>query len=595
MLARLLVQLMKPGRNDPCPCGSGKKYKKCCGPALEEAAAPLPAEELNELAALAQAGRHGALEAKARHLLERYPLSGLVTKVLALALWSQGKPALPFFERATELLPDDAEAHGNLGNAYRAVGQIDHAIRSHRRALDIDPNYAKSHNDLGSALQDRGLIEEAAESFRRAVALEPGFALAYSNLSIVLALQNRIEEAEVNCRRALELKPTLTGAIVQCAELLAARGDFSSAERLLKHAISIEPDMPEAWAGLARMKKMTEADGFWLIEARRIASLSLPPRREVHLRFALGKYFDDVADYEQAFANYRRANDLAKTGVAAYDSNTHMRAIDRIVATHDRAWLSQTRLASHSSPRPVFIVGMPRSGTTLAEQILASHGDVHGAGELTFWSKAALTYDAARAAGENERLILERLSAAYIDELRYLAPDASRVVDKMPANFLYLGLIHAALPEARIIHLKRNPLDTCLSIYFQNFGPGHSYAHDLDDLGHYYAEYLRVMDHWRRSLPSEVMLEVSYEDLVRETEFWSRRMLTFIGLPWNPSCLEFHVSKRPVTTLSKWQARQKITQASVARWRHYERFLEPLRTRLKAHVAVGADAAVESE
>jgi hypothetical protein len=343
------------------------------------------------------------------------------------------------------------------------------------------------------------------------------------------------------------------------------------------------------------MRKMTEADGAWLFEARRIASLPLPPRREVHLRFAFGKYFDDVADYEQAFASYRRANDLAKTGVAAYDSIKHMRAIDRIVASHDRDWLSRTRLATHASPRPVFIVGMPRSGTTLAEQILASHADVYGAGELPFWSTAARTSDAARAGGENERLILERLSAEYTDELRRLAPDASRVVDKMPANFLYLGLIHAALPDSRIIHLKRNPLDTCLSIYFQNFGPGHSYANDLDDLGHYYAEYVRVMDHWRRHLPPEVMLEVSYEDLVRDTEHWSRRMLEFIGLPWDPSCLEFHLSKRPVTTLSKWQARQKITQASVARWRHYEHFLGPLRARLESHVAVGADTAVENE
>jgi hypothetical protein len=199
-----------------------------------------------------------------------------------------------------------------------------------------------------------------------------------------------------------------------------------------------------------------------------------------------------------------------------------------------------------------------------------------------------LRYDAARAAGISERDILEQLAVEYGGELRRLAPDAVWVVDKMPGNFLYLGLIHAALPEARVIHLKRNALDTCISIYFQHFGPGHAYASDLDALGHYYGEYLRVMDHWRRTLPPEVMLDVPYEELIDDPERSSRQMLEFLGLAWEPACLEFHRNPRPINTLSKWQVRQKINRNSVARWRHYERFLGPLRARLEA-------AAVTSE
>jgi len=169
------------------------------------------------------------------------------------------------------------------------------------------------------------------------------------------------------------------------------------------------------------------------------------------------------------------------------------------------------------------------------------------------------------------------LAEEYLSVLDGLSADARRVVDKMPGNFLYLGLLHAALPRARIIHLRRNPLDTCLSIYFQNFSAAHSYANDLEDLAHYYGEYLRIMDHWRRILPPGVMLEVEYEQLVEDPAAWSRRMLEFVGLPWDPSCLEFHRNTRPVSTFSKWQARQRINKDSVARWRHYEPFVTPLR------------------
>ena len=582
----------KPGRNDPCACGSGKKYKKCCAVAVAaEHAAPSRAEapgraEMNELASLLNAGRHWDLETRARELLTRFPDSGPVLKFLGAALWAQGKDALPSLQRVTELLPHDAEAHSNLGNAYRAVGRSENAIRCQREALALHPDYAQAHNNLGSALQDLGYLDEAIGSFQHAVTLKPDFALAHCNLGNALLLSHRIDEAETSCRRALELNPALTAALVQWAEVRAARGDFTAADELLKRAIAVEPDLPEAWAGFVRWRKMTAGDGAWLSEARRIAGSGLAPRREVHLRYALGKYFDDVGEYEQAFANYRRANELAKIGRPAHERQQVTQGIDRIVQFYDGEWLDRAGRDANLSERPVFIVGMPRSGTTLAEQILAAHAAAFGAGELPFWNSAAVRYAASRAGGEDEGAIGGDLAArsgprAFADEylsvLAGLSPEAQRVVDKMPGNFLYLGLIHAALPKARIIHLQRNPLDTCLSIYFQNFGVIHSYAHDLEDLAHYYGEYLRVMEHWRVTLPPGVLLEVPYEGLVAEPEAWSRRMVEFVGLPWDPTCLEFHRSTRPVSTFSKWQARQSIHTSSVERWKNYEQFVAPLR------------------
>jgi len=228
---------------------------------------------------------------------------------------------------------------------------------------------------------------------------------------------------------------------------------------------------------------------------------------------------------------------------------------------------------------------MPRSGTTLAGQILASHPDVFGAGELEFWNAAAAGMGAAAlaggAAGSNDPNQISGLASEYLRKLTELSPSALRVVDKMPGNFMQLGLIHAAFPLARIIHLRRNPIDTCLSIYFQQLTTAHAYANDLDDLAHYYTEYHRLMQHWQATLPQGAMLDLRYENLVEAPELWARRLVEFAGLPWDAACLDFHLSYRTVITSSRWQVRQQISKSSMGRWRHYESFVEPLKRLLE--------------
>ena len=219
---------------------------------------------------------------------------------------------------------------------------------------------------------------------------------------------------------------------------------------------------------------------------------------------------------------------------------------------------------------------MPRSGTSLAEQILASHPDVYGAGEVIYWNGSYDRFRRAEAEGKPAATLLASMREEYLAHLGAVAGGAARVVDKMPGNFLYAGLIHAALPRARIIHMQRHPFDTCLSIYFQNFYNIGPYANDLDDLAHYYAQYLRITDHWRESLPKASLLEVPYESLVTDPESWSRRMVEFVGLPWDPRCLEFHKTDRVVITASKWQVRQTISTKSAGRWRNYQQFTAPL-------------------
>jgi Sulfotransferase family len=265
-----------------------------------------------------------------------------------------------------------------------------------------------------------------------------------------------------------------------------------------------------------------------------------------------------------------------------YDRAEMTQRVTRTLAAFDRNELAVPRSGGLGNDLPVFVVGMPRSGTSLTEQILASHPEVHGAGELLYWIFAA---DAERAAAPAERAaVIAELGRAYLEGLAAQAPGASRIIDKLPVNFRHIGLIHAALPGARFIHIERNPLDTCLSIYFQGFSAAHLYATDFGDLAHYYREYRRLMAHWRAVLPPQTLLDIRYEALVDDPEGSSRRMLEHIGLAWDPRCLEFYRTDRPVLTASNWQVRQPINKSSVERWRRYERFLAPLRAALAESV-----------
>jgi tetratricopeptide (TPR) repeat protein len=632
---------VKQQRNALCACGSGKKFKRCCGLERE-----IPSADLARLAAMIQAGRYLEAEVSSRELLARHPQSGLGWKILGLCLWMLGKDALPALENAAGHLPGDAEAHSNLGNAYRRLGKLQEAVTSHRRALAIKSDYAEAHNNLGSALRDLGQYAEAADNYRRAIAIKPDFAMGYGNLAKALHDLRQLDEAVAIYRRALALKPDLvevhcglgnalvdlgqpeeavvsyrqalvldpgcaeahtnlgvalrqTGlptdaeaccrrvlaadpnsiaAIILLAQLHADRGEFAAAEDRYKHAIAVQPESPEAWAGIAGLRRMTRDDAGWAAEMERIAAQRLPPRREAHLRYALGKYCDDVGEFDQAFAHYRRANELTRRRGGPRDRSDPAREADRIIQTFDERWIAAAGDGANPSSRPVLIVGMPRSGTTLAEQILASHPAVAGAGELPFWTVAAASHAPAADGASRDGSDIRGLADVYLRQLQGVSADSLRVVDKMPANFNNLGLIYAALPNAKIIHMRRNPIDTCLSIYFHDFQASHSYANDLGDLANYYGAYLRIMQHWRTRLPEGVLLEVSYEDLVRDQESWTRSMLEFIGLPWDPICLDFHRTARTITTFSKWQARQKLNGRSVERWRNYEKFIGPLRS-----------------
>jgi hypothetical protein len=335
--------------------------------------------------------------------------------------------------------------------------------------------------------------------------------------------------------------------------------------------------MTSAWAALADARKMTNADGEWLKGAEKIATSAIHPMEEANLRFAMGKYCDDVNDFPQAFQNFKRGNELLKAAAEDYDRRKRSHFIDDMVSDYSLESISRIGAPGSSSAKPVFVLGMPRSGTSLAEQIIASHPAAHGAGELTFW--AALM---AKGPGLTQGVLNEparrKVAEEYLRLLDGFSSTASRIVDKAPVNSDFLGLIYSVFPNARIIYMQRDPIDTCLSCYFTQFLTAMNYTFDLSDLVHYYREHQRIMAHWRAVLPPGFILEVPYEELVGDQETWSRKMLDFIGLEWDPRCLEFHSNARQVGTASAWQVRQKIYRSSVARWRNYEKFLGPLKS-----------------
>jgi tetratricopeptide (TPR) repeat protein len=488
----------------------------------------------------------------------------------------QAAGAVESFKTAIALKPAYAEAHNNLGNALLDLGEIEAAVQSYRRAAEIKPDYYKALSNLGSALRELGRLDEAAECFDRALAIEPDSLETLTNSALVQRLKGRLDLAEASLRRALAQNPVSTPVIIGLAELTADKGRFAEAEDLYRRAFALDPNSAAAWAGLADLRKMSAADADWIAQAQRLALEPRRPREDAQLHFSIGKYFDDVGEYERAFASFRRANETVKTYRPAHDRRLLSQTFEFVRELYDRDWLDRARVQTSGDSRPIFVVGMPRSGTSLAEQILASHPSVFGGGELSFWKSASLDVGAATLRDGPSATLSARFAEQYLQMLGELSPGAARVVDKMPANFAHLAMIHAALPGARIIHMQRNPIDTCLSIYFHNFHIAHSYSNDLDDLAHYYEEYLGVMQHWHALLAPGAILDVPYEALVHDPETWSRRMVEFAGLPWDEACLNFHQTRRSVSTFSKWQVRQKITTASVERWRNYAPFVGPL-------------------
>lgn len=533
------------------------------------------------------------------------------------------------YRRAIELQPTFADAWNNLGACLRELRRWEEAEVVYRKSLELDPRNPDTLDNLALVLKDLDRLEEASDLMRRALALEEGSEKFHVHYAAVLLDQDKIDDAAIAIGRALSLNDTNPDAINLIGRVAFEQGDLWAAMAHYRRALALQPDLVDAYNNLGNVLKqlgrLDEARDAYIeavrldpgaigvyvslansktfapgdqhlaaMQALAAQDSSLSKMSRLQLDFALGKAYADLKDHRRAFSHWLAGN-AAKRATISYDETSALGFFDRIELIFTRELIAAKSGGGHASQMPIFVLGVPRSGTTLVEQIIASHPLVHGAGELSVLGNVI---HAVRGPGDNpipypefapalDAAVLRQLGCRYVSEILPLALNSERtkverVTDKMPSNYYFVGLIHLALPNAKIIHCSRDPLDTCLSCFSKLFTAKLNHTYDLGELGRYYKRYEGLMTHWRNVLPGGRMLEIQYEELVDDIESQARRIISHCGLPWHENCLEFHKTQRPIRTASATQVRQPIYKSSVGRWRVYEQELEPLVSALRA-------------
>ena len=518
-------------------------------------------------------------EAKEGYLkaLDRHPTFALAHSnfALLLTIFGQRHEAIHHYRKATSLDLALEDAWLGLGVLLMDEGLIDEAERALDQALKLAPHRLDMRSAVGALLMNKRRFFEAEAYILETLSQHGDSALVWAQLGECLKGLVRLDESEAAFNKALQCDPNNGPALIGLANAMEAWGDFDTA-RSLAHRASEQDDLKvEAVALMSRLSRWDQEDAtFEGAVIRLLESPQTAPKERATLLYSMGKYFDDVSDYKEAQDYFIKANQLSRSLYPRYDGVLLSAHIDGLITRFDEASRGPLGRYQQLSQKPVAIIGMPRCGSSLLEQMLSSHPDAAGVGEIGFFHASYLNRFGDRIFNlkDSDR---EALAATYLERLGQEAGQALRVVDKTLMNFMFAGLIHQIFPEAKIIHLKRHPIDTCLSIFCLNL-PQFDYSMDLEDLAHAFGQYRRLMDFWRRSLPPHVLLEVSYEDLIDAPEATLRGVLDFIDLPWDPACLHFSETKRRVGTASNFQVRQGLNRSGLGRYKNYPELLEPL-------------------
>jgi len=523
---------------------------------------------------LVNQGRHARGAALLAQSIALDPNKATARHDLGIALLALGRmdEAAEAFAAAVRLDPELASAHHNLGFALDNVGRSEQALTAYEAAVRLKPDLHAAQSRSGELYLLSGRRSEAAAAFRAVATQSEGSILARIHEARALDAEGATGEAIAALRQITTDDPTNAQAHLFLGRIHAWSGESAEAAAHLEQAAMLAPEMIVAWYGMATNRRFTRSDHPLI--GRMNASLARPnlaPFQRQIVHFALGKAHDDIGDYQTAIRHFDAANKL-RARYGAFNAAQLSRWVDRLIAETPQS--SFNPAVGVADATPILVMGMPRSGTTLVEQILSSHADVAAGGELPFWGeRGAKGAGLLGLSGDQLRAVADD----YLAVLRAISPRAARVTDKMPFNFGLLGVIHRALPRATLVHCRRHPIDTCLSIYTTSFESNLDFAGDRRSLVAYYRLYERLMAHWREVLPPDRLVEVDYEALVADPEPHTRRLVAACGLPWDDACLAPHRNTRTVITASLWQARQPIYRSSVERWRRYEPWLGELR------------------
>ncbi|MBI1213674.1 MAG: tetratricopeptide repeat protein [Alphaproteobacteria bacterium] len=535
---------------------------------------------------LRQQGRLSDAEVAYRRALAINPNHPETLNNLGTVLRDQGKPteAIEFYRRAVAQRRGYVDAGSNLALALKDVKEYEEATQILQAILRAHPRDASAASRLGAVALDQGQPDKAIIALEQSIAVNPNDGEAQNMLGQAYQETGQPHKAEAALRRSIALKPDYADPWNNLGNVLKELGRMSEALAAFEKAISIRPDMFAAYVNLAEVKTYESDDDPHLktLERYLTEAQTLAPMRQVNLHFATGKAYNDLKRYDDAFAQFAQANVL-KRATISYDEAAMMSFFRRIGEVFDAGLIRRLSGSGDPSAQPIFVLGMPRSGTTLIEQIIASHPKVRPGGELRDFSRTVADHFAPKGTlpfaeymngvAPDEMKVLGR---EYVRRLGAHSPGAAHITDKMPQNFFSVGLIHLALPNAKIVHAMRSPVDTCVSCFTKLFAGQQDATYDLAELGRYYRAYHELMGHWRSVLPAGSFLDVRYEDVVGDIEGQSRRLLEFCGLAWDAKVLDFHKTDRPVKTASAAQVRQPLYSSAVARWRHYEKHLGPL-------------------
>ncbi len=550
---------------------------------------PVAPQQVAPLLALAgkllRAGRPADAIAPLRDAALLEPFNPTIRHDLGLAYLEVGRipDAIAALQWAVASNPRYADAHFRLGIALEKQGNIGGAIVAYDRATELRPSLTEAWFRAGALVYELGHRDEAIGCFRRAAATGGKSSFGRLGKARALLAEDRNQEAEQVLRQTLALDPGNAMAHDLLGNLLSEFGRFDEARECFQRAIAIAPLLAGCYYDLVRCRPVTRDDDDDGLLQRMEAALATPGLEMAQLlriHLAIGKAADDLGDYALAMQHFDSA-DAVRRGSASFDSAAFSIETDRLIARCTPELIARAPELGSCDATPVLILGMPRSGTTLVEQIVSMHPEVGAGDELNFWNERGAawhrSYSAGNAAEGNQKPFLAKAAADYLGVLHGIAPAAARVTDKMPFNFLWAGLIHLAFPRAIIIHCRRAAVDTALSIHQTHFHPGLAFPTGGDELVTYFHSYRRLTDHWRSVLPADRFLEVDYEELTRAPEPVIRRIIAACGLAWHDACLRPESNPRAVRTPSKWQTRQPIYRTSVARWRRYEPWLGPLR------------------